>query len=113
KQSEKTTATFATALGINVMFNHFLFETGIGNSSFKTDFNSSTSGTTIDTSASHYNYLDSTYFIFDSSCVCTTAVTSHIDSSWASVRDTTISKTTVRSANKVSYIEIPLLLGYQ
>ena len=113
KQSEKANSSITVNLGVNIQLRSFLFQTGIGSSSLKTDFSSTESSTEYDTSRSHYNYVDTTYFIFDSSCVCTTSVTYHIDSTWESQIDSSVKTFSQNGSNKISYIEIPFQIGYQ
>jgi hypothetical protein len=113
KQSEEPRTTFEAAAGINVQFDKFIFQTALGTFLLKTDFSSSESTTSIDTSGSHYNYVDSSYTTFDSACTCTTTVTFHIDSTWMSQYYTVVSKQSVSASNQVSYLSIPFLIGYQ
>jgi hypothetical protein len=113
KESEKTRTALGAGAGLNVELNGFIFQTGIGSFLLKTDFTSSESTISVDTSGSHYNYTDSSFIVFDSSCTCTTSVTIHIDSTWISAHDTIVTKQPVTATNQVSYLTLPFLIGYR
>jgi hypothetical protein len=90
RQSEREIPSFTAAFGIIISFEKFITETGLKHSSLTSDFSYSETYISIDTSASHWDSL-----------------------TWVHVEDTVNGETHYIATNRISFIEVPALIGYR
>ena len=119
KNAESPALSYSFGVNINYSFKNFLFQTGISYTNLGDNFKAENINIDID-STSYYDYNHSGYYNLDTigfndsiPIIDSTWIDVIVDSTLITEYDSNLTKTPVTILNKYTYLEIPVIFGYE